>query len=173
MKTIALIATAAALVVAGCGGSDYGGGGSSGSSSSSASPAGGGGQISTAKNDKLGQTVLVDGNGMTLYALSAEKEGKFICTDSKCLSAWTPVAGDAEGDVGSLAMVNRPDGKQQATYKGQPLYTFSGDKQKGDANGEGFKDVGTWHAVTVSGKPASSGGSGGGYGSGGGGAGGY
>jgi predicted lipoprotein with Yx(FWY)xxD motif len=164
MKAIALIATAAALVVAGCGGSDYGDGGSS---SSSASATSGGGQISTAKNDQLGQTVLVDGNGMTVYALSAEKNGKFICTDSKCLSVWHPVAGGAQGDVDSLAMVNRPDDKQQATYQGQPLYTFSGDKKKDDANGEGIKDVGTWHAVTVSGKPASSSGSGSGGGAGG------
>jgi len=168
VKLIALLGTAAVLALAGCGGSDYGDGGSSGSSGSSSSSSA---SISTAKNDKLGQTVLVDGNGMTLYALSAEKDGKFICTDSKCLSLWTPVSGKASGDVGSLAMVNRPDGKQQATYKGQPLYTFNDDKAKGDANGEGFKDVGVWHAVTVSGKPASSGGDSGGGSSGGGGGG--
>ena len=165
MKTIATVAVAA-LLLAGCGG-DYGDSGSSGSSGSS--------DISTAKNSKLGATVLVNGDGKTLYALSAEKGGKFVCTDSKCLGAWQPVDGNAKGDVGSLAMVNRPDGKQQATYKGRPLYTFSGDKAEGDANGEGVKDVGVWHAVTVSGKPASGSsgsGSGGGYG-GGGGTGGY
>ena len=175
MKTIALIATVAALAIAGCGGNGNGyGGGSSSSGSSSSTSTGGSAQISTAKNDKLGATVLVDGNGMTIYALSAEKDGKFVCTDSKCLGLWHPVAGGATGDVNSLAMVNRPDGKQQATYKGEPLYTFANDKQKGDANGEGFKDVGTWHAVTVSGKPASSGsGGGGGYGGGGGGGYGY
>jgi predicted lipoprotein with Yx(FWY)xxD motif len=171
VKPIALLATAAVLALAGCGSDNgYGGGGSSNSSSSTGS--GDTAQISTAKNDKLGQTVLVDGGGMTIYALSAEKGGKFICTDSKCLSAWTPIPGKTSGDVGSLAMVKRPDGKQQATYKGQALYTFNGDKAKGDANGEGFKDVGTWHAVTVAGKPASSSGSGGSS-SGGGGGGGY
>jgi predicted lipoprotein with Yx(FWY)xxD motif len=170
VKLIALLALLAALAVAGCGSDNGYGGGSSNSSSSSSDAA----QISTAKNDKLGQTVLVDGNGMTIYALSAEKGGKFICTDTKCLSAWTPVPGKTSGDVGSLAMVNRPDGKEQATYKGQPLYTFSGDKAKGDANGEGVKDVGTWHAVAASGKPASSGDSGGSSsGGGGGGYGGY
>jgi predicted lipoprotein with Yx(FWY)xxD motif len=168
VKLIALLATAALLALAGCGSDNGYGGGSSNSSGSSSDT----GAISTAKNDKLGQTVLVDGNGMTIYALSAEKGGKFICTDSKCLSVWTPLPGNTSGDVGSLAMVKRPDGKQQATYKGQPLYTFNGDKAKGDAGGEGVKDVGTWHAVTVSGKPAaSSSGSGGGSSSGGGGGG--
>jgi predicted lipoprotein with Yx(FWY)xxD motif len=160
VKPIALLATAAVLALAGCG-SDYGDpSNSSGSSSAS---------ISTAKAG--GHTVLVDGDGMTIYSLSAEKEkGRFVCTDKKCLAAWTPVPGQAEG-VDGLSTVARPDGSHQAAYKGHPLYTFSGDKAKGDINGQGVKDVGTWRAVTVSGKPAS-GGSGGG-GSGGGGGGGY
>src|SRR5215213_11377695 len=106
MKKITLLLVTA-LALAGCG-SDYGDG-DGGSSSSSGS---GGSTISTAKNDKLGQTVLVNGDGMTLYALSAEKDGKFICTDSKCLSAWTPVAGKPDGDVDSLATVKRPDGDE-------------------------------------------------------------
>jgi predicted lipoprotein with Yx(FWY)xxD motif len=162
--TSALLATA--LVLAACG-SDYGNGNSSNNNSSSSSSTG---QVSTA--DANGQTVLVDGNGMTLYALSAEKNGKFICTDQKCLAAWHPVNSQAKG-VDGLSTVKRPDGKQQVAYKGEPLYTFSGDKQQGDTNGEGFKDVGTWHAVTTSGKPADSGsdsdsgGGGGGYGRGG------
>ncbi len=39
----------------------------------------------------------------------------------------------------------------QVTYKGGPLYTFTGDHGRGDANGQGFKDVGVWHAGAVSG----------------------
>ncbi len=39
----------------------------------------------------------------------------------------------------------------QVTYKGGPLYTFTGDHGRGDANGQGFKDVGVWHAAAVSG----------------------
>jgi hypothetical protein len=37
------------------------------------------------------------------------------------------------------------------TYKGKPLYTFAGDQKAGDAKGEGFKDVGVWHAAALSG----------------------
>ena len=44
----------------------------------------------------------------------------------------------------------RPDGKTQVTYKGLPLYSFDGDMKAGDANGEGIKDVGTWHAAATS-----------------------
>ena len=156
MKRIAAL-LASALLLAACG-SDYGNdNGNSGSS-------GAGGQVSTA--DAGSQTVLVNSDGKTLYALSAEKNGKFICTDSKCLATWKPVEGKPEGDVDSLSTVQRPDGAKQVAYKGQPLYTFSGDKAKGDTNGEGFKDVGVWHAVTVSGGKApsdSGGGGGGGY----------
>ena len=41
----------------------------------------------------------------------------------------------------------------QVTYKGGPLYTFTGDHGRGDANGQGFgfNDVGVWHAAAVSG----------------------
>ena len=154
MKRIAAL-LASAVLLAACG-SDYGDNGGGGGSA--------GGSIATA--DAGGQTVLVNSDGKTLYALSAEKGGKFICTDSKCLAAWKPVEGKPEGDVGALSTVERPDGAKQVAYKGQPLYTFSGDKGKGDTNGEGVKDVGVWHAVTVSGAPApsDSGGGGGGYG---------
>ena len=37
----------------------------------------------------------------------------------------------------------------QVSYKGAPLYTFVRDTKPGETNGEGFKDVGVWHATTV------------------------
>jgi len=110
--------------------------------------------VRTASNSTLGATVLVDAHGMTLYHLSAERSGKFICTDSACLGVWhplTPQAGKApKGTVGSLGTIKRPDGTEQVTYKGMPLYTFAQDTEPGQANGQGFKDVGTWSAVTTS-----------------------
>ena len=44
----------------------------------------------------------------------------------------------------------RPEGKVQVSFKGRPLYRFNGDSKAGDANGEGIKDVGTWHAAAIS-----------------------
>lgn len=44
--------------------------------------------------------------------------------------------------------MKRPDGRRQVTFRGLPLYTFDGDAKKGAANGEGFRDVGTWHAAS-------------------------
>ncbi len=109
--------------------------------------------VKTASNSKLGATVLVDAQGLTLYHLSAEQGGKFICTSAACVQVWHPLSAlsgsTPSGGVGSLGTVKRPDGTEQVTYKGEPLYTFAQDKEAGEANGQGFKDVGTWSAVTV------------------------
>jgi len=117
-----------------------------------------------------GKTILVNRRGLTLYHLSVERKGHFICTTSGCLALWHPLVvahGTTPTGAKSLSTVKRPDGRTQVAYKGGPLYTFDEDKKPGDMKGNGFKDVGTWHIVAVSGKttapPASSGGYGGGY----------
>jgi predicted lipoprotein with Yx(FWY)xxD motif len=95
---------------------------------------------------------------MTLYRLSGEQNGKFICTSSACLQVWHPLsasAGTPSGSVGSLATVKRPDGTEQVTYKGAPLYTFAQDQKPGDTKGQGIKDVGTWTVVTTSSQSSS------------------
>jgi predicted lipoprotein with Yx(FWY)xxD motif len=51
--------------------------------------------------------------------------------------------------VRSLGTIRRPGGQTQVTYRGRPLYTFNDDRRQGDVGGEGFVDVGTWHAVVV------------------------
>jgi predicted lipoprotein with Yx(FWY)xxD motif len=85
-------------------------------------------------------TILVDSQGMTLYHLSGEQNGKFICTSSACLGVWHPLvapsSGTPSGEVGSLGTVKRPEGTVQLTYKGTPLYTFAQDKQSGETNGQ-------------------------------------
>jgi predicted lipoprotein with Yx(FWY)xxD motif len=108
--------------------------------------------VSTAKNADLGKTVLVNRKGLTLYSLSVERHGKFICTDSECLSFWTPLTvkkGAKPNGIAGLATVKRPDGRTQVTYHGRPLYTFYLDHARGDDGGEGFKDVGIWHAAAA------------------------
>jgi predicted lipoprotein with Yx(FWY)xxD motif len=169
---------AAALTLAACGSSSNSSGSSSSASnattaSTSASASTGTSLVKTASIASLGATSLTDAHGMTLYRLSGEQNGKFICTSSSCTQVWHPLAAPASGApsgaVGSLATVKRPDGTIQVAYKGMPLYTFTGDQRPGDAKGEGLKDVGTWNAVTVGGsapatktapapEPASSGG---------------
>src|SRR5512147_57006 len=123
--------------------------------------------VKTAKNAKLHSTILVTLGGRTLYSLSAERNGRFICTDTTCLSLWKPLhvaRGMAPAGVKGLSLVTRPDHTKQVAYKGAPLYTFTGDKRAGDAKGNGFKDVGVWRPVTVSGTSTAPAQSSGGYG---------
>ena len=112
-----------------------------------------------------GKTILVNRRGMTLYHLSVERRGHFICKDSTCLSLWKPLVvarGVTPTGAKSLSVVRRPDGRRQVAYKGGPLYTFVQDRKPGDMNGNGFRDVGVWRVVTVAGQPASTPSSGGG-----------
>jgi predicted lipoprotein with Yx(FWY)xxD motif len=104
-----------------------------------------------APNATLGKTVLTTLAGRTLYALSAEKHGTFICKGA-CLRDWHPLyvaPGVKPTGPTKLGTVKRPDnGRRQVTAHGLPLYSFDEDARKGDAKGEGIKDVGTWHAAT-------------------------
>ena len=111
--------------------------------------------VKTANNPTLHQKVLVNRNGLTLYSLSVEQRGRFICTGS-CLSLWTPLVvpkGTTPTGALHLGTVRRPDGRAQVSYRGRPVYTFSEDRKAGDVKGNGFKDVGVWRPAS----PASSG----------------
>ncbi len=104
-----------------------------------------------AENATLNRTVLTSLKGKTLYSLSVEKRGKFICTGG-CLASWKPLLvpkGVKPTGPVKLGTIKRPEGKTQVTYKGLPLYSFNGDTKTGEVNGEGLKDVGTWHAAKV------------------------
>ena len=117
-----------------------------------ASGAGGTRVVMTAKNKTLGKTILVNRAGLSLYSLSVERNGKFICTNSACLSLWKPLVirkGQKPTGVARLATIKRPDGRIQVTYRGGPLYRFVQDRKRGDVKGNGFKDVGTWRVVAV------------------------
>jgi predicted lipoprotein with Yx(FWY)xxD motif len=106
--------------------------------------------VKQAQSPSLGHKVLTANSGLTLYTLSVEKHGNFICKGA-CLKTWFPLivaAGVKPTGPVPLGTVKRPDGRRQVTFKGRPLYSFDGDVKKGDANGEGFKDVGTWHAAS-------------------------
>src|SRR5262245_8459390 len=88
---------------------------------SSAGPAAQSTVVSTAKNAKLGTTILVNRRGLSLYDLSVERKGRFICTTSFCLSLWHPLTvpgGTTPTGVKLLGTIRRPDGRRQVTYRG-------------------------------------------------------
>jgi predicted lipoprotein with Yx(FWY)xxD motif len=109
--------------------------------------------VKTMKNRALGKTILVNRRDLTLYSLSAEKRGRFICTNAVCLSLWKPLVvarGTTPTGTSSLGTVRRPDGRTQVSYRGLPLYTFTEDHKPGDVKGNGFKDVGIWRPASAS-----------------------
>src|SRR5262245_16141504 len=113
--------------------------------------------VRTAKNASLGETILVTSKGLSLYALSVERKGRFIGPDQGCLSFWHPLIapmGKKPTGLAGLGTIRRPDHRVQVTYKGAPLYTFYEDHKRGDIGGNGFKDVGVWHVVAVNGSTA-------------------
>ncbi|USQ76150.1 COG4315 family predicted lipoprotein [Ornithinimicrobium cryptoxanthini] len=98
--------------------------------------------VATADTD-LG-TILVDGEGMTLYLFTQDSPNTSVCMDD-CLVAWPilegePSAGDGADDS-KLGSFERADGTVQATYDGWPLYYFAQDQAPGDTTGQAVNDV--------------------------------
>ena len=109
-------------------------------------------------------SVLVNGDGRTLYVLASEKGGKVTCTSAGgCTTIWPPEvvpSGMAHGVAGSgvhassLGTVTSPSGDVRLTYAGWPLYTFVSDKAAGQATGQGVRDsFGVWWVLRPSGAP--------------------
>ncbi|MEU9859290.1 SCO0930 family lipoprotein [Streptomyces sp. NPDC047971] len=111
--------------------------------------------LSVRKDPKLGD-IVVDSRGMTVYRFKKDSAWpmKTACTDA-CLEKWPVVAPVEKNDTKGITKkgfvtFNRPDGIKQQTIDCWPLYTFAGDEEPGDTNGQGVG--GTWYAVSPEGK---------------------
>ena len=65
--------------------------------------------VMTATNKTLGKKILVNRKGMSLYSLSVERNGRFVCTTKTCLSLWKPLTiarGLVATGVAHLGVVN-------------------------------------------------------------------
>ena len=113
-----------------------------------------------------GTDVLANSQGKTLYTADVEKSGQIMCTGS-CTSIWKPATATAKDaksassqlDV-DLGTVKRPDGGQQLTFEGMPLYSFT-QEGAGQLDGNGVTDdfSGThfvWTAATTGASSGSS-----------------
>jgi len=163
----AALGAAAVLALAACGKSTTTGTGSASSPSPTASQTASADAaitVTTASLPGVG-TVLVNGNGQTLYLLSSEQGGKITCTDDNgCTKVWPDTelpSGKTAGIAGTgvqaslLSTVKSADGKLYLTYNTFPLYTFSGATKTGTAAGQGITSFGgTWSAITPAGAAA-------------------
>jgi predicted lipoprotein with Yx(FWY)xxD motif len=110
--------------------------------------------VMTANNARYG-TILVDGNGMTLYYSTHDVpgNGSSWCYDT-CAANWPPLSVSQflvalplnAADFGTIA---RTDGVNQITYQGWPLYYFHTDTAPGDTNGYGL--LGSWFVISPAG----------------------
>ncbi len=109
-------------------------------------------------------TALVDRAGRTLYLFEADSQVKSACSGA-CAQVWPPLLTDgARPTVSSpvqarlLGAVTRSDGTRQVTYHHHPLYLYVGDRQRGDARGQGLDQFGAgWYVVTAAGDKIDSG----------------
>src|SRR3954467_9620622 len=81
-------------------------------------------------------TILVDGRGHTLYAVTKDGRGPSQCYGS-CAQAWPPPHPSAKptaiggARASYLDTTRRRGGRRQVTYRGRPLYFYIGEKQAG------------------------------------------
>ena len=162
----AALITVIALVAAGCGSSDSSDSSTTAATTSTAptstaagGKSGGAVTIDVADNPDLGK-ILTDADGNTVYLFEKDANGMSNCSGG-CAAEWPPVTTSGSPKAGSgaddslLGTIKRDDGSEQVTYDDHPLYTYSGDSNPGDTNGNGLELYGAeWYAMTPDGSNA-------------------
>ena len=106
-------------------------------------------------------TVLVDGQGRTLYLFEPDMQSGGSTCYGSCARAWPPlllpagVSAPLAGtgvSAGLLGTTHRTGGTVQVTYNKWPLYLWIGDTRPGQATGQALaNDGGLWYVVSPSG----------------------
>lgn len=158
-----------AATLAGCsggGGGLFGGGGSSPSGSSTdssttdgstsdGSAGGGSSDVALGTADSSLGTVVVDGQGMTVYYYAKDTKGSGTSAcEGECAAAWPAVHAasadpEVDGVTGEVGTITGVDGELQVTVDGRPVYTYAADTGPGDVTGQGVNGV--WHVVAPDG----------------------
>ena len=113
--------------------------------------------VQLGEHPELGPVVL-DGQGFTLYRFDRDSASPSHsnCTGS-CLTAWLPVLVSERVTfkdlvTSRLGAAARPDGTQQMTVGGRPVYRFMDDRVPGQISGQGAD--GLWFVVAPDGAKA-------------------
>ena len=90
--------------------------------------------------------VLVNHANLTLYVFEGKADNDAKSCANPC--PFSPVTGPlAAAGKGPFALLDRPDGVRQWTYRGLGLYTYAGDLARGDANGQHVLQ--SWHVAYI------------------------
>jgi predicted lipoprotein with Yx(FWY)xxD motif len=114
-----------------------------------------GGAATTAAASTIGQKILVNSAGMTLYLFEPDGTATTSAVPEGIKANWPPVVADGTPtagpgvDASKLSVAPQPDGTQQVAYNGHLLYTFISDVAPGDAKGQDLGGV--WYVVTPAG----------------------
>ena len=108
-------------------------------------------------------TVLVDGQGITVYMYATDIQGHPSRCYDICAVQWPPVvlpSGVTRPVAGPgirpalLATASRTDGTTQITYNGWPLYKWPPDRAPVKATGQALTNAGgLWYVLSPAGKP--------------------
>jgi len=88
---------------------------------------------------------IVDDKGKTLYYFTKDANGISNC-GTDCLNKWPVFFQDKISvspglNISDFGTITRNDGNKQTTFKGWPLYYFSGDVSPGNIKGEGVGNI--------------------------------
>jgi predicted lipoprotein with Yx(FWY)xxD motif len=103
-------------------------------------------------------SIVVNGQGRTLYALGGESLAKLKCISAQCLKTWpalkvasaTTKVTVGQGVPGQASILTRVKAKLfQVMLDRHPLYTYSGDTGS-STKGQGINSYGgSWHVITA------------------------
>ncbi len=108
-------------------------------------------------------SVLVDGQGITVYMFATDHRGSPSRCYDICAVQWPPLllpAGVPAPEAGQgaqprlLGQAPRTDGTTQITYNGWPLYLWPPDRSPGKATGQALTNAGgRWYVLDPAGSP--------------------
>lgn len=94
--------------------------------------------------------LLIDDNGDSLYAWEGDEPNRSNCYD-ECAQIWAPALAPATAlPQSEWSVIERSPGRNQWTYRGQPLYTYASDPRARSLRGsdvEGWSNVYTQRAL--------------------------
>lgn len=100
--------------------------------------------------------MVVDEMGMTVYRYDKDSANPPRSTcDGDCARLWKPIRPSAGLQLGGIdksvvSSLTRPDGSDQVTLAGWPVYRYTGDGMAGETAGQG-KD-GAWYPIAPTGE---------------------